>query len=219
MGRVSLLDDVCCCAGTTQRLSRGMLRRVAQAAAPGHVAWERRQPRRGCASDHHASRVGARARQPQAAPGNQHTTSGHAGGTARRDGSRQASRPRATPDEPTAGMGPRRGRGYAGAVPGPQRARVAGVRAQGSCRARPRTTPGPQANRPHPTRRAGSRIEAAHGVGPRRARPAEAAPRTPRSRARAGAARPCRGRAEWGRLAGPRRRLPRPSRQAAGGSW
>jgi hypothetical protein len=44
MGRVSLLDDVCRCAGTTQRLSRGgnvgelrrgMLRRVAQAAAPG----------------------------------------------------------------------------------------------------------------------------------------------------------------------------------------
>jgi hypothetical protein len=34
----------------------------------GHVAWERRQPRRGCAANPRASHAGAQARRPQATP-------------------------------------------------------------------------------------------------------------------------------------------------------
>jgi hypothetical protein len=95
-------------------------------------------------------------------------TAGRTGGTARRVGSRQASRPRATPDKPAAGMGPRWGRGYTeqwldhaapwSAAPGPHGAGEAGARAQG-----------PRTDRQHTARRAGSHVEAAQGVGPRRA--------------------------------------------------
>jgi hypothetical protein len=145
MGNVSLLDDVCRYARTTQRLSRGTSTPTAGRA-------------------------------------------GHAGGTARRVGSRQVSRSRATTDEPTAGMGPRRGRGCAAVAPHQTgRAGEARVRAQGPHRA---GVMGGQA-----TRRAGSHAEAAQGAGPRRARQAEAAPWTPRPRAHVGAARPSRGRA------------------------
>jgi hypothetical protein len=162
-------------------------------------------PRRGCTADHHASRVGARACQPQDVSGNRHTTSGRAGSTAHHGGSHQASRPRATPDEPAAGMGPRWGRGCAGAALGPR------------------------ADRPHIAHRAGSRAEAAQRAGhaapdrprPHRRRHGYTLASKPHARAGAAtlprrAARPSRGRVRAAAVPGPPRRAARPRRGHAG---
>jgi hypothetical protein len=159
MGRVSLLDDVCRCARTTQRLSRGMSTPTAgRAGHPAHHAGSRRghpAPRRVTPGEQTACHTGRAGRWHGAAPG---------------QGMRKG---RAAPDLP------RRGR----TAPGRR-----------ECVHRGRATPDRAPRR---------------GAGPRRARPVEAALRTPRPRARAWAARP-----SQGRHAAAERRTPGPSAEA-----
>jgi hypothetical protein len=136
-----------------QRGDEGLERRVASSPLPQHTS----------------TPIAGRAGQP----------AHHAG--PRRGGSRQASRPRATPDEPSAGMGPRRGRGCAGAAPhqaahragatGGQAARHAGSRAGATQGARPHRAMagrGRTANAMAACRRAGATPAPRPGGPPRR---------------------------------------------------
>jgi hypothetical protein len=94
----------------------------------GHVAWERRQPRRGCAADPRTSHAGARARRPQAAPcasrPHAHRGPDHATPGARRAAPRRCAQDGAAPGNlrTTPGAGPRRGRQAAASSAGLGRA-------------------------------------------------------------------------------------------------